>query len=446
MMPADWNDLKPDDKFNARLHAWASAEGKDFATPEAAARYEERANRFADAVRLRQPDRVPRMFTAGGFVAEHAGLTHADLMYDYDKATEAMVKFHTDFDLDYQAPGNFMPGPVYDRLGYKLYRWPGNQLDPMQPFQAVEGEYMMADEYDALINNPERFIMRTYTPRIFEALEPFQMLPSFWGTTELPFVPFMLVPFALPPVQEAFNAFHEAAGLAMEWMGALGAVGAKVQGELAYPSTLGGFTKVPFDFIGDTLRGTRGIMLDMYREPDKLLAACEALVPMAVEFAVSAANAAGNPFVFVVMHKGADGFMSNADFEKFYWPGFKAIMLGMIEEGVIPFNFVEGGYNQRLQIIADGDLPPGKTVWMFDKTDMAEAKKKIGTWACIGGNVPASMYKAGTVEEMDTYVKDLIEVAGPGGGFFLAPGAVIDNATDELAAAYLRAGKEHGTY
>ena len=29
--------------------------------------------------------------------------------------------------------------------------------------------------------------------------------------------------------------------------------------------------------LGDTLRGTKGIMLDMYRQPDKLLKAMEAL-------------------------------------------------------------------------------------------------------------------------------------------------------------------------
>lgn len=447
MLPENWNHLKPDDKFDARLDGWASREGKEFATDDAATAYERRGRRLADAIRLREPDRVPVLLTAGGFVAEHAGVDHAAMMYDYPKAVEALIKYHRDFDVDYQAPSNFMPGPIYDRLGYKLYKWPGNQLSPNQPFQAVEGEYMSVDEYDQLIADPERFITRTYTPRVLDALGGLEGMPSFWGTTELPFVPFMMAPFAAPPIQEAFEAIFDSAKLALEYLGALGQAGATIVGEMGLPGTLGGFTKVPYDFIGDTLRGTRGIMLDMYREPEKLLAACEALVPMAVEMAVGAATAAGNPFVFVVMHKGADGFMSNEDFAKFYWPGFKAIMLGMIEEGVIPFNFVEGGYNSRLDIIAeDNDIPAGRTAWMFDKTDMAEAKKKFGSWACVGGNVPASLFKAGTPERMDSHVKGLLDVAAPGGGFFLAPGAVVDNATDANVEAYLRAGKEYGTY
>jgi hypothetical protein len=42
----------------------------------------------------------------------------------------------------------------------------------------------------------------------------------------------------------------------------------------------------------------------------------------------------------------------------------------LIEAGTVPYLFVEGGYNQRLDIITDPDIPAGHTVWMFDHTDM----------------------------------------------------------------------------
>ena len=45
------------------------------------------------------------------------------------------------------------------------------------------------------------------------------------------------------------------------------------------PFFTGGFSKAPYDIIGDTLRGTRGIMLDKFRQPEKLLEAMERLVP-----------------------------------------------------------------------------------------------------------------------------------------------------------------------
>ena len=75
--------------------------------------------------------------------------------------------------------------------------------------------------------------------------------------------------------------------------------------------------------------------------------------------------------VFMPLHKGADGFMSNAQFERFYWPTLRKIAVGLIDAGLVPQLFAEGGSEQRLEIISD--LPKGTTLWWFDRTDMARA-------------------------------------------------------------------------
>lgn len=446
MLPENWKTLTSDEKLAARFASWISTEGKPFASPEVAQAYQRRAERYRDVVLLKQPDRVPRTLILGDAVAQYAGCTQGEFFYDYEKTIQATLKFNQDFDLDYAAGGNFWPGKVFDRLDYKLYRWPGRALPPHQSFQFVEGEYMHVDEYDALISDPEGFCMRVYMPRVFGALGAWQMLPSFFGSCELPFVPFMMLGFAIPPVQEAFTALIEAGQATLEWIGANAQVGGVTLGQMGLPGTMGGFTKAPFDWLGDSLRGTRGVMLDMYRRPEKVLEACERLVPMAIQIAIGAANGSGNPFVLIPLHKGADGFMSDADFKKFYWPTLKEVLLGIIEEGVVPGLFVEGGYNQRLDVIAESGLPAGKSLWIFDQTDMAEAKKKFDSWACIGGNVPASLFKAGTTEQMEAYVKKLIDTCAPGGGFFISPGAVLDHATPENLHTYLNVAKEYGKY
>ena len=69
--------------------------------------------------------------------------------------------------------------------------------------------------------------------------------------------------------------------------------------------------------------------------------------------AAQVSSGSGTPFAMLPLHKGADGFMSDADFKKFYWPTFKATLLGLIEAGLVPFMLVEGGYNDRLEVIAD---------------------------------------------------------------------------------------------
>jgi uroporphyrinogen-III decarboxylase len=446
MFPENWGLLTPDEKFEARFKVWLSTDNKQFASRETKQAFADRAARYFQVIKLQQPDRVPCFLNTGGFVAKYAGVQVGDFFYDYEKTSSAFKKYYEDFDLDYQVTGNFFPGKTLDVLDYKLYSWPGGSLAKDRQFQYNEKEYMMADEYDALIADPDGFILRTYMPRIFKALHGLEMLPSFLGSTELPFLPFMLAPFGMPPIQEALKTLSEAAQATLGFLDAAGKIHGKSLSEMGLPGTIGGSTKAPFDYIGDTMRGTRGIMLDMYRQPDRIIEACNRLIPHAVSLAVQSADASGTPIVMIPLHKGADNFMSGKDFQKFYWPSFKAVLMGIIENGIVPFMFVEGAYNLRLDIIADSGLPAGKTVWMFDRTDMAAAKEKIGKWACIGGNVSASLFKAGTPQQMEDEVKKLIDIAGPGGGYFLAPGAIIDDAETANVHAYLKTAKKYGMY
>ena len=78
---------------------------------------------------------------------------------------------------------------------------------------------------------------------------------------------------------------------------------------MGFPTDLGGGSHAPFDMIGDFIRGTRGIMLDMFRRPDQRTAAMERLVPILIDMGLRAKKT-GNPFVSIPLHKGADGFMS----------------------------------------------------------------------------------------------------------------------------------------
>ena len=277
-LPDNWNKMIPDEKLNTRLAGWISTEGKEFETSKAAKEYRERTQRYADILRLQQPDRVPRLLSAGDFVAHYAGVSQGDMFYNYSKAVKAFIKFHEDFDLDYSASGNFMPGKVFERLDYRLYRIPCHTLLPTQSFQFVEGEYMYPDEYDALIANPEGFLMRTYIPRVMGTLGGWSLWPNMLGSTELPFVPFMMANFSIPPLQESLKALTEAAQAVSEWLDASGQVRAFTLGKLGLPGTAGCFTKAPFDYLGDSLRGTRGIMMDLFRMPQKVLAAEDCLV------------------------------------------------------------------------------------------------------------------------------------------------------------------------
>jgi uroporphyrinogen-III decarboxylase len=449
-MEKKWEELTPDEKQEVLFQRWLSPkdpQGNDlkFHSPQAKKAYKERVTRIKDAIQMKKlPDRVPTFILPSFFPVYYAGMTPREAMYDYDKLYAAYKKFLVDFEPDGHI-GADMPGPgkFFDILDYKLYSWPGHGVAPEQSYQANEGEYMKADEYDALIHDPSNFFSNIYFPRIFGALEPFQMLPALTGILEMYGAAYNFIPFGVPPVQGALKTIMEAGNEVMKWLGTIMAWNTEVT-TLGFASLLGGFTKAPFDMIGDTLRGTKGIMLDMYRQPDKLLQAMEAMTPLMIKMGVGAAQMNGKPIIFMPLHKGADGFLSDEQFKKFYWPTLRKVMMGLIAEGCVPFPAAEGGYNSRLKVVHD--LPKGKTLWMIDQTDMAEAKKTLGSVACLAGNMPSALLNLGTPQQVKDYAKKLIDTAGKGGGYIMSNGAFFDQAKAENIHAMIDFTKQYGVY
>ena len=117
------------------------------------------------------------------------------------------------------------------------------------------------------------------------------------------------------------------------------------------------------------------------------------------------------------MHRGAAGFMSDKQFAKFYWPGFKALILGLIDAGLTPVPLFEGDYTSRLEYLTE--LPPGKVVGHFDHIDRKKAKKLLGDIMCFWGNVPASLMCTGTPQQIKDDVKELIDIFGDNGGLII---------------------------
>ncbi len=438
--------LTPEEKQEALFQRWMNPKDHtgnplQFQSPEAAQAFKDRIMRIRTAIELKKPDRVPVIILPSFFPVYHAGMTPQEVMYDYGKLHEAFKKFTLEFQPDAHlsatAPG---PGRMFDILDYKLYSWPGHGVSPEHPYQCNEAEYMKADEYNALIQDPTGYFLSTYLPRVFGALQPLQMLPFFPGILEMYGVGFNFIPFALPPVQSALKALMDAGAEALQWAMALGAFEGEMSA-MGFPPLVGGFTKAPFDVLGDTLRGTKGIMLDMFRQPNKLLEAMEALVPLMIKMGVGAAQTTGVPIIFMPLHKGADGFLSDEQYKKFYWPTLRKVMLGLIEEGCIPFPAAEGGYGSRLEVIRD--LPKGKTLWMIDQTDMVKAKQAMDGVACVLGNVSLSMLSMSTPEEVKAYVENLIQNANGSGGFIVGNGAFFDHAKPENVAAIVEVAKAH---
>jgi uroporphyrinogen-III decarboxylase len=439
---ANWSELTPEQKRDERFKRWLEAPHVEFRSPEARELYRERTTRFIKAIKLEEPDRVPVLLPSGFFPAFYAGYDLKTLMYDYDKLKEAYLKFIEEFEMDsFTGPGLVMPGKVLEMSGHRLHKWPGYGLpDKISIYQFVEGEYMKADEYDAFIENPTDFWWRVLLPRItgFDAL---RKMPPFTGLMGLPLGQYAAM--ADPDVEAALLLMIEAGKETRKWQSVVGEVSRTILAAGVPNFRGGGMSGAPYDMIADTLRGTLGIVMDIYRQPDKVHEAMEKLVPIAVRSVVAMADANNCPVCFMPLHKGNESFMSPKQFEEFYWPSFRKVLMGMINEGIVPYPFAEGKYGARLEVIRD--LPAGFMVWSFEEIDMARAKGVLGGHACIAGNVPASIMHSGTPADVKECCRRLIETSGKGGGYILAGAAGMNEGNPDNLRAFMDAAKEYGT-
>ena len=444
-MIAGWENMSSSQKQEAFLAKWASGEGIEFAGDEARASYQYRAGLIKDAIQLKKtPDRVPVVPLAVFAPIMLYGYTPKQAMYDPHILGKACLDYTRDYDVDAtMIPPMVMHGPVLEVLGYHLYKWPGHGIKDEHGYQFIEKEYMKAGDYDHFIADPTDYWFRVWLPRTHSALEPLAQMPPLYGTMELPMAGPWLCTLGAPPIQEAYKALLEAGRISFEWIQALGPYLGQILSS-GYPMYAGSATKAPFDVLGDSFRGTSQLMMDLYRRPQKVLEAVDRLVPLMIGTGVGGAMANNNPLVFIPLHKGADGFMSNEQFEKFYWPSLKKVMIGLAENGCVPVCFVEGGYNQRLEYLTE--VPEGQSVYIFDRTDMARARKILGGKSCIGGGFPVSLIMTGDAQQVEAETKKLLEVAAGDGGYILSIGCAMDEAREHTLKAFMQAGKKYGKY
>ena len=404
--------------------------------------YQERVKRVLDVVELRVPDRVPIFGPYEAFPYYWAGVSIKDAMNDYALARQVCHKFVDEFqpDLDF-GPILAYPAKAMEILGIKWFKWAGHGLGDNIMYQFIEGEYMKGGEYDEFLTDPSHFMATKWLPRSFKGLEGLASFPAmrrmmWFGWTGL------FAGLAAPEVQEALRCAAEAGEELGRWFASVGQYAEEIKAK-GFPQAYAAFDWPPFDIIGDTLRGTRGIMGDIIRRPDKLLESLELATQIFVEYGADAAGA-DVPLCWIWMHKGAGGFMSDEQFKTFYWPFLRRGMLALIEKGVVPVVYCEGDETKRLEHFAD--VPPGKVIYHFATVDMARAKAVLGGIAAISGNVPNRLLLTGTPDDVKEYCKELIDVCGKDGGYIMDTSALLDEAKPENVKAMFEFTKEYGVY
>ena len=346
--------------------------------------YEERLGRYQAAIALEPTDRMPIATGSNYFAEVYSGNNKQLTVYDPEKWLAAEEAFIRDFPEIDVLRNNRIYGPLFDAVDFKNYKLPGRDLAPETQFQFDENENMQADEYALLIKDPVGFMLERFLPRV-------------------------LGEFSEPASKRAVMGLIKGGMAHVRMAEVMKNRSIQLQTRCGMPQPMTGAFLAPFDVIGDALRGLNATIMDMFRQPDELQAACDVLVPEMANFALATADPFKRYPIFVPTHKPM--FLSPDQFDTFYWPSFKKTLQILIAAGYKIRAYLEGDWGPHWHHILE--LPKGSVLCDIDNEgDIFKALEDLGDHQCVTGGIPDSMLILGNGQEIRERVKTLCEAAG----------------------------------
>jgi hypothetical protein len=379
-------------------------------------------------MRNEKPDKVPIRPFVAEFTAKYCGMTSQDVSGDYEKAFLAARRCAADYDWD-AVVGNMVYGwmGLVKAIGLRYYAVPGMEVPHDTGFQYLEppeaDAWMRPDEYDALIADPTGYLFNVWLPRVSTDVTPIGQAATFRN-----------------------NMSFLRGGMAMlQYFMGFGRQAALLRSESGTVSAISGILKAPFDILADKLRGYRGLCMDVFRQPDKVQKACEALAPHLCHVAMSGADPEKNVPIGLWMHRGCVPFVSPQQFARFYWPTLREIIEELWSHGFQTLFYAEGDWTANLASIAE--LPERSIVFHVDRSDIDQVAKLLKGRFAISGGMPNDLLAFGKPDDVRAAAKRLIDTLGRDGGYIMDASAIMQ---DDTRAENLRVmtefTREYGVY
>ena len=410
--------------------------------------YQEREKRIFDAMQLKVPDRVPVvLFDVPLLACRYAGLQYSAAYYDAPAWRAAFKKLFADLEPDGWAVAGRESGATLAAIGANQIRCPGGNLPPDVGNQIAEQEFMKENEYDLFLADPSDFIVRVWLPRVYGSLKPLAKLPPLMSLGNNMATVSKL--FASEEFAQLARAMKRAGEEATKWdreMGRMDMEMASLGFPCTWPPTFGG-VQPPFSDFSNSFRTYRGVVLDMFRQPEKLKAALNKILEYRIATARPAVKKEGQLAIGTSgePHRVSDEFMSQKQFEEFVWPYWKRSIESTFNLGYdTVWMFCEGRRDKQLEYFTG--FPKGSLVILFEQTDIFRAKEILGDRVCLMGNVPLPLLQLGSPQDIEEYCRKLIKVCGKGGGFILANGGGIYDAKPENMRAMVDSIMKYGWY
>jgi len=365
----------------------------------------QRADLIDAAIALELPDRVPLVYQGEAFSPRYMGVPLATYATDPDVAvstTLAAMDRLAGFDAISTVPGGRI-GVLLASIWMSHVSIPGRELPPDSLWQVAERVDMTAEEYDVILADGWP---------AFEQL----IRPRFLDVGEL----------------EETNAWLEA-----NFEGAVAAFRRH-----GFVPLSGAIVAPPFERLCGA-RSMTQFFADLYRRPQLVKRAMDAIAPALIEEAIAVAELCGLPSIWVGGWRSAGALVSPAIWDEFVFPHLKELVWALVVAGIRPTLHFDHDWTRDLARLRE--LPAASCILNLDgMTDIRAAHGLLGDHMALMGDVPATLLTVGSPDDVREYVRRLIADVGRR-GLLLAPGCDIPcDARGENVEAMVEAGLEFG--
>jgi hypothetical protein len=365
--------------------------------------------RTTAAINLEEPDRVPIAPIVGlDLPATYYGLNIAELHRDPIKSIEPMVNFFDEFG----GWDGYSTLPLV-KIGYILgglkFKAPGQELPDAPGYygQFDEGEWMKVEDYKTITDiGWGKFVANEYIYRI-----------SGWTPEEVEENRKKYFQFALKGGEE-YNIKRQ--------------MGMRTGANRVHPF-----------FLLSLNRSLLKFTQDLYYRPELVEGALDTMTEGVIKSTIAQCKANGGNVVFIPEERAEGAIYPLKIFERFWWPYTKRIVEGLYDAGIISWLHLDQCWDLNIPYFKE--LPKASCIIDLDGlTDIFRAKEILRDHLCIMSDVPASLFSIGTTEQVEDYVKKLIDKLGVDGGHILSSGCEVPpTCKPENFKTFLNTGKTY---
>jgi len=366
--------------------------------------YEDRLSRINKAIRCEAVDRVPLIFQGTALAPRQMGLTMAEFVYDPLRGIEAHIDYMDKLGVDgCNTPPWYRPDVGLSVTWLSHLKMPGRELPDDALWQVDEKEVMKVEDYDTIINKGVGAFLEQYLPKVVDMREFLE------GQAETA---------KINPVMYQ-----------------------RVKGR-QYPIVTGAMSTIPFESLCGG-RSMTSFFIDLYRIPEKVKAAMDAMMPMYIGMALEGIAKSGIRSTWIGGWRSASALLPPKLWNEFVFPYFQTITAAMAAKDVISILHLDHNWTRDLGRLRE--LPAKKCVLNADgMTDMRKAREVLADHMAIMGDVPSVLLAAGEPDDVYKYVRDLIADIGTKGLLLCAGCDAPINAKHENMMAMYEAGREYG--